>query len=263
MDSHYYFRPLRTLTWVATFAVLCRLALDVRMVITLPDTPISSITALQKLAVTDLAFGILSLFLFIPFLVWLDRAACNAHALAPGELDISPGWCVGCWFVPVVNLVAPYFVLSRLWKSSDSKRVATRSTSRNTSTPGLIALFWVLWLVTALWTAFIRKAPESGVVFLMVATATSLLWIWFVWNIDQRQTKCRSRLSGSTGASQESSQEPQLIGQPCVQCGDKIVVAEEADLCRFCRMPAHVTCTAAHRKAVHASESRPNKRKKA
>jgi hypothetical protein len=46
----------------------------------------------------------------IVFLVWQYRAAQVARALRYPALH-SPGWGIGCWFVPVVNLWMPYQAL--------------------------------------------------------------------------------------------------------------------------------------------------------
>ncbi|QYO65100.1 DUF4328 domain-containing protein [Leptolyngbya sp. 7M] len=42
------------------------------------------------------------------FLVWLYRAHKNLFSLKPTHLDFSPGWAVGWWFIPFLNLVRPY-----------------------------------------------------------------------------------------------------------------------------------------------------------
>lgn len=41
------------------------------------------------------------------FLVWFHRVRCNAEVWMPGRHRFSPGWAVGGWFVPVVNLWFP------------------------------------------------------------------------------------------------------------------------------------------------------------
>src|SRR5438093_12382214 len=60
---------------------------------------------------------------FIPgafgFLTWLQRAYRNLPALHATELRYTPGWAVGSWFIPLVNLFAPHQVVSELWKASD------------------------------------------------------------------------------------------------------------------------------------------------
>src|SRR5579871_2769168 len=52
----------------------------------------------------------------VVFLTWVYRANCNARALG-FEFDYSPGWSVGCFFVPIFNLWLPYGVVRDLWRT--------------------------------------------------------------------------------------------------------------------------------------------------
>lgn len=54
----------------------------------------------------------------VVFLMWLHRTTKNLPALGAGELEISPGWAVGSWFVPFLNLVRPYQAVRDAWKAS-------------------------------------------------------------------------------------------------------------------------------------------------
>src|SRR5688500_18010935 len=42
------------------------------------------------------------------FLIWVYRAFNNLSALKPGNLEFSPGWAVGWWFIPFANLIKPF-----------------------------------------------------------------------------------------------------------------------------------------------------------
>lgn len=51
---------------------------------------------------------------------WFYRANKNLHARSVPGLDFTPGWAVGWFFVPVINLWKPYQVMRELfWASSD------------------------------------------------------------------------------------------------------------------------------------------------
>lgn len=52
----------------------------------------------------------------VAFLVWVYRTNRNTGALGLGELRFTPGWSVGWWFVPVMNLFRPYQIVSELWE---------------------------------------------------------------------------------------------------------------------------------------------------
>lgn len=50
----------------------------------------------------------------VVFLAWIYRMNANLHALGVRDLQHTPGWSVGCFFVPFVNLWVPYLVLREL-----------------------------------------------------------------------------------------------------------------------------------------------------
>src|SRR6185503_6280418 len=52
--------------------------------------------------------GILFLITVIVFGRWIYRAHQNLPELGVRHLNFTPGWAVGCLFVPIVNLWAPY-----------------------------------------------------------------------------------------------------------------------------------------------------------
>ena len=57
----------------------------------------------------------------IVFLMWLYRSCNNLRALGFGrrQISYSPGWAVGSFFVPFVNLVVPYRAVRELWQKSE------------------------------------------------------------------------------------------------------------------------------------------------
>jgi len=54
----------------------------------------------------------------VAFLMWMHRAHRNLPALGAQNLKYSPGWAVGGWFVPFLNLVRPYQVMGEIWRES-------------------------------------------------------------------------------------------------------------------------------------------------
>jgi hypothetical protein len=56
---------------------------------------------------------------FIALLVWIFPAHKNLPALQPTRpLEISPGWAVGWFFVPIMNLFRPFQAMRQLWNES-------------------------------------------------------------------------------------------------------------------------------------------------
>jgi Domain of unknown function (DUF4328) len=94
-----------------------------------------------------LAWGQLALFLVtaIAFLVWLYRAEVNARALGAEDMMVSPGWAVGWFFVPLVQLVMPLIAVRELWKAS----ATPRDWQLGPVSP-ITALWWACWLATSI-----------------------------------------------------------------------------------------------------------------
>ncbi|HPF36460.1 MAG TPA: DUF4328 domain-containing protein [Candidatus Krumholzibacteria bacterium] len=70
-------------------------------------------------------------------LVWIYRINTNLHAMRAPGIQFSPAWSVGVFFIPLVNLIAPYMVLHEIID------VSHRGKSAPTE---LIAWFWGLLL---------------------------------------------------------------------------------------------------------------------
>ena len=53
----------------------------------------------------------------IAFLMWFNRAYSNLHQMA-ADLSYKKGWAIGCWFVPIMNLVIPLKIMVELYVES-------------------------------------------------------------------------------------------------------------------------------------------------
>ena len=88
-------------------------------------------------------FMFLSLVLSIIFVgMWIHRAHANLFAAGLSELEYSPGWSVGWFFVPFLNLFKPYDAMRELWHAT------LRDTVDRFDAPGPTELktWWGLWL---------------------------------------------------------------------------------------------------------------------
>ncbi len=85
----------------------------------------------------------------IVLMVWLYRADKNLRAFGVEKLDYTPGWAVGWWFVPVLNLVRPYQVMREIWLASNPDFVGDRHDQWRKGPTGKFILIW--WLATLVW----------------------------------------------------------------------------------------------------------------
>lgn len=73
----------------------------------------------------------------IGFTRWFRRAYGNAIALGH-RAAFTPGWAIGAWFVPFLNLVRPYQIASSMWRHAGAR----------VGTGALVGWWWTFWLVS-------------------------------------------------------------------------------------------------------------------
>lgn len=94
------------------------------------------------------------------FLKWVYRATLNSQGFGAVGMRCTPGWAVGCYFVPFLNLVRPYQVMKELWQiSQDPKTWQLQDGSP------LLGWWWGLWLVSgALGQLVFRLSREADTI---------------------------------------------------------------------------------------------------
>jgi hypothetical protein len=115
---------------------------------------------MEKAARNDLRqrlVGILQVLLFygtaVPFLIWFHRMHKNLPSLGQTGLIFTPGWAVGFFFVPFLNLVRPFQAMREIWRGSDPGRLELDVTSdepgvpNRLGTPPLVGWWWALYLI--------------------------------------------------------------------------------------------------------------------
>jgi hypothetical protein len=84
----------------------------------------------------------------ILFLTWMYRAYKNLRAFNVRGLQYSPGWAVGGWFVPFLNLGMPYAVMREIWRaSSPGAPAADDAAWKREPTSPLLGWWWAAWLL--------------------------------------------------------------------------------------------------------------------
>jgi Domain of unknown function (DUF4328) len=85
------------------------------------------------------------------FLVWLHRAHSNLQPLLAQNVEFTPGWAVGWWFIPFANLVKPFQAVREVWVESDpdgGDGEASFLSASVRSAPVYMGVWWGLWLVS-------------------------------------------------------------------------------------------------------------------
>jgi hypothetical protein len=81
------------------------------------------------------------------FIRWFHRAYRNLLPLGAGELRFSPGWAIGAWFVPFLNLWRPKQIANDIWRGSDPGYRSGDWAWRAGGVPALFTFWWGLFLV--------------------------------------------------------------------------------------------------------------------
>jgi hypothetical protein len=82
-----------------------------------------------------------AIFVGITFLRWIYRANANLRALSSQPMTFTPGWSVGWYFIPIMNLFKPYQSMKEIWN------VAHRTSAHDNLDP-ILAWWWFLWIVS-------------------------------------------------------------------------------------------------------------------
>ena len=141
------------------------------------------------------------------FLVWLHRCYKNLPALEAGNLEFTPGWAVGWWFIPFANLFKPFQVMSELYDASEPDYdVEAHYLQASPGTPEIIVFWWAFFLIGNVASNVVNRLvdnngnvseyfPVGMIVASSFALAAAALAILIVRNITGRQDRRFAKIS--------------------------------------------------------------------
>ncbi|MGE0606455.1 MAG: DUF4328 domain-containing protein [Pirellulales bacterium] len=93
---------------------------------------------------------ILQIALIVVLLMWFHRVHSNLPALGAAGLQYTPGWAVGAWFVPILNLFRPIQIAGEIWRASDPENIRHSDPRYWKNQPGsaLLVLWWSGWIIS-------------------------------------------------------------------------------------------------------------------
>lgn len=92
-----------------------------------------------------IGLGYLGVFIVtgIAFLKWIYRANLNCRGFGADGMKFTPGWSIGYYFIPFLNLVRPYQSMKEIWQVSHSP-----TNWKSQSGSALLGWWWALWLIS-------------------------------------------------------------------------------------------------------------------
>jgi hypothetical protein len=84
------------------------------------------------------------------FIRWFHAAYANLKALGQPNPRYGPGWAIGGWFVPILNVWRPKQIANDIWRGSDPAAPALHDSAwTSIPVPGLLTAWWITWIVSA------------------------------------------------------------------------------------------------------------------
>lgn len=137
----------------------------------------------ENVSIPYLLIGLVTL-LYVPlfiatvvfFLIWEHRSFKNLAALQAQNLEFSPGWSVGWWFVPFANLVKPYQAMTELWNESDPDFDPELGfLSSSSSAPQIMVWWWALFIISNISMQISSKMSDSTIADISVYFPVALI----------------------------------------------------------------------------------------
>ena len=132
--------------WIGAAGIYCGGAIYSIVGITTFQSGSSS--ALADLDMVDLVSAVTGGIYFVAYLIcaivvgrWIYRVNKNAWQISDA-MTVSPGWNIGFFFIPILNLFRPFRGVRETWQVSHSP-----SDPDNEPVPAVMRLWWAGWLI--------------------------------------------------------------------------------------------------------------------
>jgi hypothetical protein len=112
---------VKTMLWVSLVISIVSLISDFMQINLLSSGNITQAAAESNDSRQQI-IGILYLVAFIVtgilFLKWIYCMNSNCHGFGAQGMEFTPGWSIGCNFIPFINLYKPYRAMKEIWQIS-------------------------------------------------------------------------------------------------------------------------------------------------
>jgi len=134
---------------------LLTLLLDAYQLVILPNSVTADIASLEGgeawpnvlRGLTALLELLVLLITIILFSIWLHRVNKNLRSLGARNIEFTPGWAVGWFFIPFLNIYMPYKVVKEVWVKS-APDVGTGEAWQQSSSTSLVTWWWFIWIIS-------------------------------------------------------------------------------------------------------------------
>ena len=124
-----------------------------------------------------LQFGV-TLITVMLFAMWIYRANFNSRALGAQNMKFTPGWSVGYYFIPFLNLWYPYQAMKEIWKTSKNP-----TAWENEKRGAILPWWWLFFLANNLLGNVLFKASMDANDINSIISVTKITIIFDMMNI--------------------------------------------------------------------------------
>lgn len=105
----------------------------------------------------------------VAFLKWIHRANLNCRGFGAENMTFTPGWAVGWYFIPIMNLVRPYQAMKEIWQVSQNPRAWQTALGSP-----LLGWWWGLWIANSVLGQAVFRATMNATTVEQLKTSTGI-----------------------------------------------------------------------------------------
>lgn len=138
---------VKTMLWISVLAGIASIVSDLGQLQLIgsesltPSVIESNDARQQNIAILALAVYVIT---GIGFLKWIYRANLNSRGFGAVDMHFTPGWSIGYYFIPFINLVRPYQAMKEIWQVSQNPKDWKAQPGS-----GMLGWWWALWILSA------------------------------------------------------------------------------------------------------------------
>lgn len=139
-------QTLKVMLWIHLGTVVVSLGLDF-MQLNLARSGSVTLESAEANDFRQMIMGLIYLAVYIAtaiiFMKWIYRANLNCRGFGATDMKDTPGWSIGWYFIPIMNLFRPFQAMKEIWMVS-----ADPVNWRTQKTGALLGWWWALWLLS-------------------------------------------------------------------------------------------------------------------
>lgn len=105
----------------------------------------------------------------VAFLKWIHRANLNCRGFGAENMTFTPGWAVGWYFIPIMNLVRPYQAMKEIWQVSQNPRAWQTALGSP-----LLGWWWGLWIANSMLGQAVFRSTMNATTIEQLKTSTGI-----------------------------------------------------------------------------------------